>query len=331
MWRADRSRQDWRRRLLNPINKTVLSRAGRETTRDRRGPHGRRGFEDNRPRAPIGVFDSGVGGLTVVRDLNRVLPRESILYYADNGHVPYGGRPLSEIRAFALEITDFLAASGVKLIVFGCNISSAVALEPARREHPHIPIIGLIEAGARAAILAHSGGPIGVIATQGTVASGRYTEVLHALAPAAKVIEQACPAFVPIVERGGCDSPDAAAAAEEYVAPLRAAGVRTLIYGCSHYPLLERQIRRVMGRECVLVDPAVPLARRARRVLTDAGLLSSAPRRERYLVSGDAQEFSRLARRFLGRPLPPVERHSLWREEPVFAPEEPSLASVPSP
>ena len=152
-----------------------METTGRLAATDQREHTGR-----NRPGDSIGVFDSGVGGLTVVRELNRVLPHESILYYGDNLHVPYGGRPLGEVRGFALDIVDYLADSGVKMVIVGCNISSAVALGPARRFYSKLPIVGLIDAGARSAVRAHNRGPIGVIATEGTVATHKYTETIQA-------------------------------------------------------------------------------------------------------------------------------------------------------
>ena len=153
-----------------------------------------------KPEAPIGVFDSGVGGLSVVKEIIRQLPGERVLYYADNAHVPYGGRPLSQIKQFALSIIDFLVSKDVKMIVMGCNMSSAVALEAARERHSGIPIVGLIEPGAASAVEAAGGKKIAVAATEGTVRSHRYSEAIRDISPEADVIERACPEFVPLIE-----------------------------------------------------------------------------------------------------------------------------------
>ena len=224
--------------------------------------------------APIGIFDSGLGGLTVARRVLEKVPRQSIAYVADQTHVPYGERAPEEIRSFALGITDFLVRGDAKLVIMACNMSSATALEAARELFPETPVIGVIEAGVRAAVRAACGGPIGVLATGGTVSTAAYTNTLLCLLPEATVIEQACPRLVPLVEAGMADSPEAEEAVREYVAPLVSAGCRTVILGCTHYPFLIDAIRRVAGPDPTIIDPAEETAVEAANILFDAGRLS---------------------------------------------------------
>ncbi|MHB1459409.1 MAG: glutamate racemase, partial [Armatimonadota bacterium] len=185
--------------------------------------------------APIGIFDSGVGGLTVVKQVIEKMPHEGIIYIGDEAHVPYGEKTSDEIRNYALGITDYLISKGAKLVIMACNMSSANALNAARKAFPATPIIGTIDAGSRTAVNA-SGKRIGVLATKGTVASGAYTATIQAISKSVEVHEQSCPKFVPLVESDMCGSSDADDAAREYVGPLIKAGCDTIILGCTHYP-----------------------------------------------------------------------------------------------
>lgn len=221
---------------------------------------------------PIGVFDSGAGGLTVVRTLLQQLPNEQIVYFGDTAYVPYGPRPPEEIRRFALDATRFLCDHDVKLIVMGCNMSSAMALEDARRA-ADCPILGTIAAGARMAVEASRTGRIGVAATEGTVQSCAYERAVKALRPDAEIIQQACPLLVPAVEAGLQDGHLDAAIADS-LASLRSEGPDALILGCTHYPLLRSEIQRFMGPDLQLIDPAEALAAEAANVLRAAGLLA---------------------------------------------------------
>ncbi len=205
--------------------------------------------------APIGVFDSGLGGLTVVREMLNRLPGERILYIADQTHVPYGGRDLEEVRGFAVGISEALIARGCKAILMACNISSAVALAEVQAAHPETPALGVILPGAQAALEATENGVIGVLATEGTVRSGAYTRALQAARPDVRVIEVACPQFVPLVEDGQERSPDARAAACECLAPLLAAGADAIILGCTHYPFLLPVLESI-APETRFIDPA---------------------------------------------------------------------------
>jgi glutamate racemase len=273
---------------------------------------------------PIGLFDSGAGGLSVARAFSSLLPSEDLLYFADTQRAPYGDRPLDEVKGFALEICDFLAESGVKAIVMACNISSAVALGEARRRFPQIPIIGVIEPGVSAA-LAQGGRNIGVLATKGTVESGAYPKAAAALDASIRVTQSAAPRFVPIVEAGKVDTENALDASLEYLAPLAQAHCDTIIYGCTHYPFLERAIKKA-ARELFagyalpcFVDPAIETAKTAALELERRGLLASAENisANRYFTSDHPSILARQARLFLdGAMIAPV-RHA-W-PSPVHA------------
>ncbi|MGB9618895.1 MAG: glutamate racemase [Armatimonadota bacterium] len=263
-------------------------------------------------RSPIGIFDSGLGGLSVAREVIARLPRESIIYFADTAHVPYGERPLNEIKGFALDITRFLIDEGAKCVVMACNMSSAVALDEARNRWPDIPIIGVIEPGARAAVIAAGGHPIGVLATTGTVKSAAYVRAIHSLAPSALVVQQACPRFVPLVESGRADSEEAEAAARDYVAPLVRAGCHTIVLGCTHYPFLRRAIQAAAGSETHIVDPAEETARALEKVLHDKEIASDTSEgRHLFFASGETRGLIELGSRFLRMPIREVVNHQL--------------------
>jgi glutamate racemase len=226
-------------------------------------------------RRAIGVFDSGAGGLTVVRTLLQQLPHEQIVYFGDTAYVPYGPRPPEEIHRFALDATRFLCSHNVKLIAMGCNMSSATALDDARRA-AHCPVLGTIGAGARIAVKASRTGRIGVAATEGTVASGAYERAVRALRPEAEIIQQACPLLVPAVEAGIQDG-HLEAVVVDSLAALRSKSPDALILGCTHYPLLRTEIQHFMGPDVQLVDPAEALADEAANALRAADILARDP------------------------------------------------------
>ncbi len=205
--------------------------------------------------APIGVFDSGLGGMTVVRQMMRHLPAESILFVADQAHVPYGGRDLAEVRGFASGISAGLLGAGCKAIVMACNISSATALQAVRDTHPDTLVLGVIEPGAQAASQVTSNGRIGVLATSGTVRSEAYTRTFTALNLGLTIHEVACPAFVPLVEAGNLETPPAFEAARTYLTPLLEAAVDTIVLGCTHYPFLLPTLQQI-APHIRFVDPA---------------------------------------------------------------------------
>lgn len=253
------------------------------------------------PASPIGIFDSGLGGLTVARAIFDRLPADSTLYVGDTARVPYGPKSPATVRRYSHEILHWLLGQGVKAVVVACNTSTAHALEELRRESP-VPVIGVIEPGARAAVRAASEGPIGVIGTAGTVASGAYQRSIHALAPSARVVAQACPLFVPLVEEGWFEHPAAELVAREYLAPLAREGVRALVLGCTHYPLLKPLLARVMGPDVVLIDSAQEVAEAVARELAARGLLApgSGTGTHRFAVTDDPERFRTVGIRFLG-------------------------------
>lgn len=260
-------------------------------------------------RSAIGVFDSGLGGLSVAARVMRALPSERIIYFADNAHVPYGERPLDEIREFALGITGFLIERGAKTVVMACNMSSAVALGAAREHYPDVPILGVIEPGVRAAMSIANGKPIGVLATTGTVRSGAYEATALRLDPKCRVVQQACPKFVPLVESGKADSEEAEAAACDYVASLTREGCATIILGCTHYPFLRAAIERAAGPSIVIVDPAEETALQLRKVLMERGIESSGLNSpHKFYTSGETTGFAALGGAFLGSKIEAVER-----------------------
>lgn len=258
--------------------------------------------------APIGVFDSGLGGLTVVRSLLDLLPGEPVLYFGDSGRFPYGPKPREEVLKFALEIGDVLVDRGARAVVVACNSAAAAALDTLA-DRLSIPVIGVIEPGLRAAQRATESRRIGVIGTVGTIASGAYQRVAAGLDPTLALTCAACPGFVEFVEAGDVESDQVHVLAERLLAPLRAAGVDTLVLGCTHYPLLARTIGDVMGRDVVLVSSADETAFEVRRQLggprPDA---AAAP--PRFVTSGDPARFRRLGARFLGPEVDVVEAWS---------------------
>jgi len=259
--------------------------------------------------SPIGVFDSGLGGLSVAARIMDTLPNERIIYVADNAHVPYGEKPLDVIKGFALEIARFLVNRGAKVVIMACNMSSAVALEPARERFPDVPIIGMIEPGARAAVKVANGKRIGVLATTGTINNGTYERVIHKLDPGCGVVGQACPRFVPLVESGQAESEDAEAAARTYVAPLNAQLCSTIVLGCTHYPFLRRAIKAAAGADVVIVDPAEEVTWELARVLVERRLASGTPvGSHEFYTTGDAGGFASIGGAFLGRPIQEVRR-----------------------
>ncbi len=257
---------------------------------------------------PLGVFDSGIGGLTVVRELLRLLPDEELLYYGDVARLPYGNKSPEAVTRFSREVAAFLLARDVKAIVVACNTASALALPALAAELP-VPVVGVIESGARAAVARTRSGRVGVIATASTVRSGAYARAVHALRPGVEVVERACPLFVPLVEEGWIDHPVTRQVAHEYLAPLEDHRLDTLVLGCTHYPLLEGVIRADMGDGVTLIDSGRETAAAVRDLLAARGLAASPGRTPRHAVflSDLPAAFAPTAERFLGRALPPVE------------------------
>jgi glutamate racemase len=249
---------------------------------------------------PIGVFDSGVGGLTVVHALLGALPAEDVLYLGDTGRYPYGTKSADTIVRYSLENTEFLLARDVKMIVVACNSASAVALD-AVRERAGVPVVGVIEPGARAAAARSAVRRVGVIGTDATIAAGTYTRTLRALAPDVEVYSRSCPLFVPLAEEGWTTGPVARQVAERYLATLSQAGIDVLVLGCTHYPLLREVIAEVMGAAVTLVDSAAETARTVAALLEESSLArTGGSGRASFVVTDVPDRFVRIGRHFLG-------------------------------
>lgn len=262
--------------------------------------------------APLGVFDSGIGGLTVARALFECLPGESVIYFGDTARVPYGPKSADTVRRYSAEILGFMLGRGVKAVVVACNTITAQALEYLR-ERSAVPIVGVIEPGARAAVQATRSGKIGVIGTAGTIASGAYERAIRALRPAASISAQACPLFVPLVEEGWFDHAASELIARDYLEPMRREGVDVLVLGCTHYPLLKPLLSRVMGEGVALIDSAEETAKAVAGELAQRGLAAPAGSQatHRFVVSDDEAHFRKVGAQFLGEMLRDVQVVSL--------------------
>lgn len=267
---------------------------------------------------PIGVFDSGVGGLTVFRALEDALPHESMVYLGDTARVPYGTKSAETVLRYSREAARFLRGHDVKLIVVACNTASSVAMEAVAAES-EVPSIGVIGPGARRAVQTSSTHRIGVIGTRATVGSGAYTVAIHALAPDARVVSRPCPLLVPLAEEGWTDDDIARAVARRYLAPLLDEGIDTLVLGCTHYPLLKPVLHEVAGDDVDLVDSAESVAAEVRARLADdpdqAAPAGHAPVR-RFFVTDVPGPFADVAARFLGRAPESLDQTDLaWHAE----------------
>jgi glutamate racemase len=269
-------------------------------------------------RRPIGVFDSGVGGLTVLSELRRRLPAESTLYLGDNARAPYGPRPAEEVRAFTAECIAWLLGQDVKLLVVACNTATAQAL-PRVRDQANVPVVGVVRPGAVAAAAATRSGHVGVMATNGTVGSGAYPAAIGEANPSVVVTQQACPSLVPLVEAGRIEGAEAEGAVRGYLEPMLAEDndIDTLLLGCTHYPLLRSTIERIAGRGIAVVDSAFTTAIAvedlldALQVRTD----TDGPSSNRIATTGDIAAFTSVAERIFDERLPDVESVSV--EAPV--------------
>ena len=259
--------------------------------------------------AGIGIFDSGVGGLTVARAVLDQLPAEPIVYVGDTAHSPYGPRPIAQVRQLALDVMDHLVDEGVKLLVIACNTASAAVLRDARERYAPIPVVEVIQPAVRRAVAATRNNKVGVICTQATKTSKAY-EDSFAAASQIELTVAACPRFVEFAERGRTSGPEVLELAAEYLQPVIAAGVDTVVLGCTHYPLLTGVLAHVLGDDVTLVSSAEETAKDVYRVLVDSGLTRSAdlpPPSHRFLATGDRQPFAAVGRRFLGPDIGVVE------------------------
>lgn len=256
------------------------------------------------------MFDSGVGGLTVLREVMRQLPNESTVYFGDTARVPYGSKSKDVIVRFSLEIGQFLLQEKVKMIVVACNTASAFAL-PVLQARFNVPIIGVIEPGARAALATTRSQRVGVIGTEGTIESQAYTEAIHRLKADVQVFGQACPLIVPLVEEGWLEKPVALEIVKEYIVPLLQNRIDTLVLGCTHYPLLKNLLTHVAGPSVTLIDSAQETARAVAQTLKEHHLespIGKAAGFRQFYVSDAPDKFEKTGQRFLGQPIPGVKR-----------------------
>jgi glutamate racemase len=269
---------------------------------------------------PIGVFDSGVGGLTVLHELLVTLPHEDAVYLGDNARLPYGPRPLAEIRGFALDIGRHLEREGVKLVVAACNSATAAGLQDLQRALD-APVVGVLQPEAHAAARATRNRRVGLLATEATVASGRYEELVRAHDAGVEVISVACPRLVPLIEGPDPFGEETTQAVREVAAPLQAAGVDTVILGCTHYPILRPIFQRVFGRSVTLVFSADETAREVAETLARKGLENDEAREGayRFLTTGDPGAFREMGKRFLQLPIREVEHVRLAATAPQAA------------
>jgi len=266
---------------------------------------------------PIGIFDSGVGGLTVAREIIDLLPSESIIYFGDTLRCPYGPRDLGEVKGFVFEIVEFLRQKGVKLVVIACNTGTAAGLVEAQARFD-LPLVGVIEPSAHAAVMATRNRKVGVIGTVGTVSSRTYDRMINHLDAGIKVYSQACPPFVEFIENGEVSGNDIKKVVVEYLGPLKEAGVDTLILGCTHYPLLTEVIAETMGEGVDIISSAKETAEEVKAILERKGQLRVEPvvPVRRFLTTGEVDHFLTLGKRFLGQEIEQAEHVVL---DPVAA------------
>ena len=260
-------------------------------------------MENDKRNAAIGVFDSGVGGLTVAREIMRQIPNERLVYFGDTARVPYGSKSKDTVTKFSKQIVRFLQTQNVKAIVVACNTASAYALDEIEKELD-IPIVGVVKPGARVAASATKNGKVGVIATRGTIQSGIYTQYIQGISENIQVIGKACPLFVPLVEEGLLEDPVTDEIAMRYLSELKDIDIDTLILGCTHYPLIRSTVAKVMGDKVTLVNPAYETAKELKEVLEKQNLLNDNENRlgtnqYQFFVSDGAEEFKTFANSIL--------------------------------
>ncbi len=265
--------------------------------------------------SPIGIFDSGIGGLTVLKEIFSKLPHEHTIYLGDTARVPYGIRSPETVTRYSFENTRFLSARQIKILIIACNTASSVSLD-AVREHFPVSVVGVIEPGAKAAAAATQNKKVGVIGTEATVKSNSYTRAIHAIDESIAVFSVPCPLFVPIVEEGWTDDRITEMVAERYLSAIREKGIDTLVLGCTHYPLLKPVLTKVMGSSVRLIDSAIETARQIRDTLTSLSLLngSSGPARHEFFVTDSPDKFLSVGERFLGRKIEHIEMTKLEME-----------------
>jgi len=265
---------------------------------------------------PIGVFDSGIGGLTVLREIQRLLPNENFIYLGDTARVPYGTKSSKTVITYSQSNSRFLISKGIKLLVVACNTASAVAL-PSLRWDFEIPIIGVIEPGARKAASITRSGKVGVIGTPSTIKSNAYNKALENISPEIKIYSKSCPLFVPLAEEGWTEGEIAELTAKTYLEPLRKTGIDVLILGCTHYPILKSTIQKILGNNITLVDSAEETALEIKRTLNDNQSLNgnSAQTQKEFYLTDVSDSFIKIARRFLGKEIEHIQQIDLNGEK----------------
>jgi glutamate racemase len=266
-------------------------------------------------RSPIGIFDSGIGGLTVLKEIFTALPRENTIYLGDTARVPYGIRSPETVTRYSFENTRFLSSKQVKMLVIACNTASSVSLDAVRENFP-VPVVGVIEPGAKAAAAATKNKKVGVIGTEATVKSNSYPRAIRSVDSSVEVFSIPCPLFVPIVEEGWTEGLITEMVAERYLADIRTKGIDTLVLGCTHYPLLKTVLAKVMGEGVRLIDSAIETAREIRCILQSSSLLneSAGSVNHEFYVTDAPQKFLNVGERFLGRKIAHIVQTKLEME-----------------
>lgn len=269
-------------------------------------------FEES--QRPIGVFDSGIGGLTVVKELNRLLPNERIIYFGDTARVPYGNKSKETVIDYSLQIAYFLMKKKIKMLVVACNTASSVSL-PTLKRHLHIPVLGVIEPGSKAAIENAKNQNIGVIGTLGTINSNSYKKALKKISSKVKITQLPCPLFVQLAEDGWNKNHIAQAVSDEYLKNFKSLNIDAMILGCTHYPMLKEVIQNSLGKKVRLIDSGVETAKEAKKILEKKGLLNGHKMMERnhsvFYVSDFPHKFKTVSQRFLGKELKHVHKVTL--------------------
>jgi len=265
-------------------------------------------MKNNIKNAPIGVFDSGIGGLTVAKELIKTLPGEDIVYLGDTARVPYGTKSGRTVIAYSRSNTEFLISKGIKLLVVACNTASSVSI-PSLRAEFDIPVLGVIEPGAKKAVEVTNKNKIGVIGTPSTINSGAYTKAIENLNPDIEVISEACPLFVPLADEGWVEGEIVEGIAKEYLNPIKDSGIDVLVLGCTHYPLLKNMIQKIVGDEITLVDSAQETASQIKQILVKKDLLndSKTPSERDFYLTDVSDTFISVAGRFLGEKIDKIE------------------------
>ncbi|QWR76565.1 glutamate racemase [Candidatus Magnetomonas plexicatena] len=277
-------------------------------------------LEKNTADKPIGIFDSGVGGLTVLKAIHALLPNESTIYLGDTARVPYGIRSPETVTKYSLENSSFLIEKGIKLLIIACNTASAISLEVIKQTFD-VPALGVIDSGARAAVSATRNGRIGVIGTETTIKSGAYRRAIQSFDDSAVVFERPCPLFVPLVEEGWLDIDVTQLVAARYLAGLKQSMIDTLVLGCTHYPLLKNVIRAVMGDGVTLIDSAIEKSLNIRQLLSDSDILKkdSIGTFRKYYVTDSPERFQKIGKRFLEDPIEDITKIEVTSLETAVA------------